>query len=85
MAAVSITAKDRFTNIVEYTGATMDALDDWFEVPAESSSYTFAAKVTGAATFKLPGVQLQRQRHLVHHRHRQNHQLGRRIRLLLRR
>ena len=53
MAAVSVTATDRFTNIVEYTGATMDALDEWFEVPAESSSYTFAAKVTGTATFKL--------------------------------
>ncbi len=53
MAAVSITAKDHFTNIVEYTGATMDSLNDWFEVPAQSSSYTFAAKVTGTANFKL--------------------------------
>jgi len=53
MAAVSITAKDRFTNLVEYTGATMDAVDEWFEVPAQSSSYTFAATVTGSANFKL--------------------------------
>jgi hypothetical protein len=53
MAAVTITAKDYFTNLVEYTGATMDALDDWIEVPAESASYTFAAVVTGTATFKL--------------------------------
>jgi hypothetical protein len=53
MAAVSVTAKDRFTNVVEYTGATMDALDEWFEVSAHSASYTFGATVTGAATFKL--------------------------------
>ena len=53
MAAVSVTATDRFTNIVEYTGATMDALDEWFEVVAHSPSYTFAATVTGTATFKL--------------------------------
>lgn len=53
MAAVAITAKDHFTNLVEYTGATMDALDEWIEVPAQSSSYTFAATVTGSANFKL--------------------------------
>jgi hypothetical protein len=53
MAAVLITAKDAFTNLVEYTGGTMTAVDDWMEVPAQSSSYTFAAKVTGTANFQL--------------------------------
>jgi hypothetical protein len=53
MASVAITAKDYYTNVVEYTGATMVAVDDALEIPAHSSSYTFAAKVTGAATFKL--------------------------------
>lgn len=53
MAAVSITATDRYSNLVEYTGATMDALNEWLEVAAHSSSYTFAATVTGSANFKL--------------------------------
>ena len=53
MAAVAITATDRFTNLLEYTGATMSALNDWIAVPAESSSYTFAATVTGGANFTL--------------------------------
>jgi hypothetical protein len=53
MAAVANTAKDHFTNIVEYTGGTLTAVDDWMEVPAQSSSYTFAATVTGGANFQL--------------------------------
>ena len=53
MAAVLITAKDPFTNIVEYTGGTMTAVDDWMEVNAQSSSYTFAASVTCGANFQL--------------------------------
>jgi len=53
MAAVAITAKDHFTNIVEFTGGNMSAVDDWMEVPAQSSSYTFAATVTGGANFQL--------------------------------
>ena len=53
MAAKAITAKDHFTNIVEYTGANLTAVDDWMEVPAQSSSYTFAATVTGGANFQL--------------------------------
>jgi len=53
MAAVTNTAKDYFTNVVEYTGATMSAVDDWMEVPAQSASYTFAATVTGSANFQL--------------------------------
>ena len=53
MAAVAITATDRYTNVIEYTGATMDTLEDWIEVPAHSATYTFAATVTGDANFKL--------------------------------
>jgi hypothetical protein len=53
MAAVANTAKDHFTNIVEYTGGTLTAVDDWMEVHAQSSSYTFAATVTGGANFQL--------------------------------
>ena len=53
MAAVAITAKNYFTNLVEYTGGTMTAVDDWMEVPAQSSSYTFAATVIGGANFQL--------------------------------
>jgi len=53
MTAVAITAKDYFTNIVEFTGGTMTALNQWMEVPAQSSSYTFAATVTGGANFQL--------------------------------
>jgi len=53
MAAKAITAIDRHTNIVEYTGAKLTALDDWFEIPAHSGSYSMAATVVGAANFKL--------------------------------
>ena len=53
MAAVALTAKDYFTNLVEYTGGTLTAVNDWMEVPAQSSSYTFAATVTGGANFTL--------------------------------
>jgi hypothetical protein len=53
MAATAIIAKDHFTNVVEYTGANLTAVNDWMEVPAQSSSYTFAATVTGGANFQL--------------------------------
>jgi hypothetical protein len=53
MAAVATTAIDHFTNVVEFTGATMTAVDQWMEVHAQSSSYTFAATVTGGANFQL--------------------------------
>jgi hypothetical protein len=53
MAKVAVTATDRYTNLVEHTGASMAALDDWMEVPGHSGSYTFAATVTGTSTFKL--------------------------------
>jgi len=53
MAAKALTAKDYFTNLVEYTGSNLTAVDDWMEVPAQSPSYTFAATVTGTANFQL--------------------------------
>ena len=53
MAAKAITVTDRYTNILEYTGTTLTAVDDWMEVPAHSASYTFAATVTGGANFQL--------------------------------
>ena len=43
MAAVAITALDRYTNLLEFTGANLTAIDDWLEIPCHSSSYTFAA------------------------------------------
>jgi hypothetical protein len=33
MAAVAITALDRFTNVTETTGAVMSSVDDYLEVP----------------------------------------------------
>ncbi len=53
MAAKAITAKDYFTNLVEYTGTALTAVDDWMEVLAQSPSYTFAVTVTGGANFQL--------------------------------
>ena len=53
MAAVSILSTDRYTNLLEYHGNTMSAVNDWMEVPSQSSSYTFAASVTGGANFQL--------------------------------
>jgi hypothetical protein len=53
MAAVTILSTDRYTNLLEHHGNTLSAVNDWMEVPAQSSSYTFAASVTGGANFQL--------------------------------
>ena len=53
MAAVASVAIDRYTNLVEHTGAALTTLDDYFEVPAHSGSYSVAATVVGSANFKL--------------------------------
>jgi hypothetical protein len=53
MADVGTTAIDRFTNTVEFTGNTMSAVDDWFEVHAHTSEYSFAAAVTSSGNFTL--------------------------------
>lgn len=53
MAAKAITAIDRYTTLVEYTGAALTVDEDWLEVAAHSDTYTFAATVTGGANFTL--------------------------------
>ena len=53
MANVGTTQIDRFTNTVEHTGNAMSALDDWFEIPAHCSQYSFAANVTSSGNFTL--------------------------------
>jgi hypothetical protein len=53
MAAVTILSTDRYTNLLEHHGNTLSAVNDWMEVAAQSSSYTFAASVTGGANFQL--------------------------------
>jgi microcompartment protein CcmL/EutN len=53
MAAVAITATNRYATLVEYTGAALTAAEDWFEVPANAASYTLVAAVTGDAEFTL--------------------------------
>ncbi len=45
---------DRGTNLVEHHQSTpLTALNDTFEVHADSDSFTFAVVVTGGANFKL--------------------------------
>ena len=53
MADVGTSAIDRFTNTVEHTGNVMDAVDEWFQVHAHSSEYSFAANVTSSGNFTL--------------------------------
>jgi len=53
MANVGTTVTDRFTNTVEFTGNSMSSVDDWFQVHAHSSEFSFAANVTSSANFTL--------------------------------
>ena len=53
MAQVAITSTERYTNVVEYTGAALTAVDDELRVHAHTSDFTFAAEATGSANFKL--------------------------------
>ena len=53
MANVGTTQIDRFTNTVEHTGNAMSAVDDWFEIHAHCSQYSFAANVTSSGNFTL--------------------------------
>ena len=53
MANVGTIAVDRFTNTTEHTGANMSAVDDWFEVAAHCSQFTFAANVASTANFTI--------------------------------
>lgn len=53
MAIVNIVSVERYTNVVEYKGGTMSALNDEFRVHSHASEFTFAFEVTGGANFKL--------------------------------
>ena len=53
MAAVATTDVRRYTNTVEYFGAEMTTLDDWFEVPGHTGEYSFAVQSTNTANFKV--------------------------------
>jgi len=53
MAIVNVTDTKRYTNVVEYTGGTMTAVDDEMRIHAHASEFTFAFEVTGGANFKL--------------------------------
>ena len=53
MAIVNVTDTKRFTNVVEYTGGTMAALNDEMRVFAHASEFTFAFEATGGANFTM--------------------------------
>ena len=53
MAIVNVTDTKRFTNVVEYTGGTMTALNDEMRVFAHASEFTFAFEVTGGANLTM--------------------------------
>ena len=53
MANVGTNVTDRFTNTVEFTGNAMSSVDDWFQVHAHSSEFSFAANVTNSANFTI--------------------------------
>ena len=53
MAIVNVTDTKRYTNVVEYTGGAMTAVDDEMRVFAHASEFTFAFEVTGGANFTL--------------------------------
>ena len=53
MAIVNVTDTKRYTNVIEYTGGTMTAVNDEMRVHAHASEFTFAVEVTGGANFSL--------------------------------
>ena len=53
MARIANTAKDVYAHVVEHTGGTLTALDNWMEVDAHSDTFTFAVTSVGAANYKL--------------------------------
>jgi hypothetical protein len=53
MAIVNVTDTKRYTNVVEYTGGAMTAVNDEMRIHAHASEFTFAVEVTGGANFKL--------------------------------
>jgi hypothetical protein len=53
MAIVNVVDTQRFTNVVEYKGGTMTAVNDEMRVQAHASEFTFAFEVSGGANFQL--------------------------------
>lgn len=53
MAIVNVTDTKRYTNVVEYKGGTMAAVNDEMRVHAHASEYTFAFEVSGGANFTM--------------------------------
>jgi hypothetical protein len=53
MAAVATTSTKRFTNIIEYVGATVTAENDWFQAPSYAGDVTFVATVTGDTSIDI--------------------------------
>lgn len=53
MAIVSITDTKRYTNVVEYTGGTMTALNDEMRIHAHASEFAFAVESATEANFKI--------------------------------
>ena len=53
MAIVNVTDTKRYTNVVEYTGGTMTAVNDEMRIHAHASEYTFAFEATGSSNFTL--------------------------------
>jgi hypothetical protein len=53
MAIVNVVDTQRFTNVVEYKGGTMTAVNDEMRVHAHASEFTFAFEVSGGANFQL--------------------------------
>jgi len=53
MARIANTGLEHYAHLIEYTGGTLTAVNDWMEVDAHSDGYTFAATVTGGAHFTL--------------------------------
>ena len=53
MALVNVVDTQRFTNVVEYKGGTMTAVNDEMRVHAHASEFTFAFEVSGGANFQL--------------------------------
>ena len=53
MALVNVIETKRYTNVVEYTGGTMTALNDELRVFGHASEFTFAFEATGGANFTM--------------------------------
>ena len=53
MAIVNVTDIKSYTDVVEYTGGAMTAVNDEMRVFAHASEFTFALEITGGANLTL--------------------------------